>query len=186
MRRKQADIAADPEAFEAFYRRHVDAITSFLARRVADPNTVADLVAEVFAAVLDSAHTYRPGRGSEIAWLYGVARNALSAERRRAFKETRLAERVGGRRPLDSDDVTELEERIDAESLARRAFQAMAGLPDGDRAMIELVVIDQLTISEAATALGIRHGAARARLHRARRALRTVPEMAPFVLEGIQ
>jgi RNA polymerase sigma-70 factor (ECF subfamily) len=186
VRRKQADIATDPEAFEAFYRRHVDAITSFLARRVADPNTVADLVAEVFAAVLDSAHTYRPGRGSEIAWLYGVARNALSAERRRAFKETRLAERVGGRRPLDSDDVTELEERIDAESLARRAFQAMAGLPDGDRAMIELVVIDQLTISEAATALGIRHGAARARLHRARRALRTVPEMAPFVLEGIQ
>lgn len=184
MRRRQADIATDPEAFEAFYRRHVDAITSFLARRVADPNTVADLVAEVFVAVLDSAHTYRPGRGSEIAWLYGVARNALSTERRRTFKETRLAERVGGRRPLDSDDLTELEERIDAESLARRAFQAMTGLPDGDRAMIELVVIDQLTISEAATALGIRQGAARARLHRARRALRTVPEMAPFVLEG--
>jgi RNA polymerase sigma factor (sigma-70 family) len=161
VRRKQADIATDPEAFEAFYRRHVDAITSFLARRVDDPNTVADLVAEVFLAVLDSAHTYRPGLGNEIAWLYGVARNTLSAERRRAFKETRLADRVRGRRPLDSDDVAELEERIDAESVARRAFQAMAGLPDGDRAMLELVVIDQLTISEAATALGIRQGAAR-------------------------
>ncbi|MEV0390991.1 sigma factor-like helix-turn-helix DNA-binding protein [Nonomuraea sp. NPDC050643] len=120
MRRRQADIATDPDAFEAFYRRHVDAITSFLARRVADPNTVADLVAEVFVAV------------------------------------------------LDSDDVARLEERIDAEGLARRAFQAMAGLPDGDRAMLELVVIDQLTITEAATALGIRQGAARARLHRAR------------------
>ena len=43
-----------------------------------------------------------------------------------------------------------------------------------------------LTISEAATALGIRQGAARARLHRARRTLRNVPEMAPFVMEGIQ
>ncbi|NUT43135.1 MAG: RNA polymerase sigma factor [Thermoactinospora sp.] len=184
MRRRQADIATDPQAFEAFYRRHVDAITSFLARRVADPDTVADLVAEVFVAVLDSAHTYRPGRGSEIAWLYGVARNALSAERRREFKESRLAARVSGRRPLDSDDVAELEARIDAESLARRAFQAMAGLPDGDRAMLELVVIDQLTIGEAAATLGIRQGAARARLHRARRTLRNVPEMALFVLEG--
>ncbi|MEV0622819.1 RNA polymerase sigma factor [Nonomuraea sp. NPDC050404] len=186
MRRRQADIATDPDAFEAFYRRHVDAITSFLARRVADPNTVADLVAEVFVAVLDSAHTYRPGRGSEIAWLYGVARNTLSAERRRAFKETRLADRISGRRPLDSDDLAELEERIDAESLARRAFEAMAGLPDGDRAMLELVVMDQLSVSEAATALGIRQGAARARLHRARRTLRDVPEMAPFVLEGMR
>ncbi|MET7330475.1 RNA polymerase sigma factor [Nonomuraea sp. NPDC005650] len=185
MRRRRADIATDPDAFEAFYRRHVDAITSFLARRVADPNTVADLVAEVFIAVLDSAHTYRPGLGSEIAWLYGVARNTLSAERRRAVKEAKLTDRVGGRRPLDSDDVAELEERIDAESLARSAFQAMAGLPDGDRAMLELVVIDQLTISEAAIALGIRQGAARARLHRARRALRNVPELAPFALEGI-
>ncbi|GGP02574.1 RNA polymerase sigma factor [Nonomuraea glycinis] len=186
MRRRQANIATDPEAFEAFYRRHVDAITWFLARRVDDPNTVADLVAEVFVAVLDSAHTYRPGLGSEIAWLYGVARNTLSAERRRAFKETKLADRVGGRRPLDSDDVAQLEERIDAESVARRAFQAMAGLPDGDRAMLELVVIDQLTISEAAIALGIRQGAARARLHRARRALRNVPGIAPFVMEGMR
>ena len=186
MRLRQADIATDPDAFEAFYRCHVDAITRFLARRVDDPHTVADLVAEVFVAVLDSAQTYRSGQGSEIAWLYGVARNTLSAERRRAYKETRLAGRVGGRRSLDSDDVARLEERIDAESLARRAFEAMTELPDGDRAMLELVVVDQLTIGEAATALGIRQGAARARLYRARRTLRDVPEIALFVMEGTQ
>ncbi|MET7461454.1 sigma-70 family RNA polymerase sigma factor [Nonomuraea sp. NPDC005501] len=180
MRRKQAEIATDPVAFEAFYRRHVDAVTRFLARRVEDPHTVADLVAEVFVAVLDSAHTYRAGLGSEIAWLYGVARNTLSAERRRAFRESRLADRVGGRRLLDADDVARLEERIDAESRARRAFEAMAGLPEGERAVMELIVIDQLTVTEAAQALGIRQGTARVRLHRARRALRDVP----LVMEG--
>lgn len=180
MRRNQAEIATDPVAFEAFYRRHVDAITRFLARRVDDPHTVADLVAEVFVAVLDSAHTYRAGLGSEIAWLYGVARNTLSAERRRAFKESRLADRVSGRRLVDSDDLVRLEERIDAESDARRAFQAMAGLPEGERAVMELVAIDQLTVAEAAQALGIRQGTARVRLHRARRTLQRVP----FVLGG--
>lgn len=61
MRRDQAEIATDPVAFEAFYRRHVEAVTRFLARRVDAPHTVADLVAEVFVAVLDSAHTYRAG-----------------------------------------------------------------------------------------------------------------------------
>ncbi|MET9344168.1 RNA polymerase sigma factor [Nonomuraea sp. NPDC003804] len=180
MRLKQAKIATDPVAFEAFYRRHVDAVTRFLARRVDDPHTVADLVAEVFMAVLDSAHTYRPGLGSEIAWLYGVARNTLSAERRRLFKQSRLAVRVSGRRPLDSDDVARLEERIDAEGPARRAFAAMATLPEGERAVLELVVIDQLTVTEAAAALGIRPGTAKVRLHRARRTL----QGSPFVMEG--
>ncbi|WP_220447572.1 RNA polymerase sigma factor [Nonomuraea diastatica] len=65
VRRKQPKIATDPVAFEAFYRRHVDAVTRFLARRVDDPHTVADLVAEVFVAVLDSAHTYRADLGTE-------------------------------------------------------------------------------------------------------------------------
>ncbi|MEV0197926.1 sigma-70 family RNA polymerase sigma factor [Nonomuraea sp. NPDC050691] len=84
------------------------------------------------------------------------------------------------RRLLDSDDVARLEEQIDAESRARRAFEAMAGLPEGERAVLELVAIDQLTVTEAAQALGIRHGTARVRLHRARRALRDVP----LVMEG--
>ncbi|SFL01183.1 RNA polymerase, sigma subunit, ECF family [Streptosporangium canum] len=180
MLRKQAGIATDHVAFEAFYRRHVDAVTRFLARRVDDPHTVADLVAEVFMAVLDSAHTYRAGLGTEIAWLYGVARNTLSAERRRAFKESRLTSRVSGRRPLDTDDVARLEERIDAEGPARKVFQAMADLPEGERAVLELVVIDQLTVTEAAMALGIRSGTAKVRLHRARRTLRGLP----FVMEG--
>ncbi|MET9243841.1 sigma factor [Nonomuraea sp. NPDC003709] len=78
MRRKQAEFATDSAAFEAFYRRHVEGITRFLARRVDDPHMVADLVADVFLAAMESAHTYRPGRGSEVAWLYGVARNTLT------------------------------------------------------------------------------------------------------------
>ncbi|GGQ12745.1 DNA-directed RNA polymerase sigma-70 factor [Streptosporangium pseudovulgare] len=180
VRRKRAEIARDHAAFEAFYRRHVDAVTRFLARRVDDPHTVADLVAEVFMAVLDSAHTYRAESGSEVAWLYGVARNTLSSERRRLFRESRLTDRMSGRRPLDSDDLARLEERIDAERPARRVLAAMAGLPEGERAVLELVVIDQLTVTEAATALGIRQGAAKMRLHRARRTLQGLP----FVMEG--
>ncbi|MDA0636427.1 RNA polymerase sigma factor [Nonomuraea sp. MCN248] len=180
MPRKRPEFATDPVAFEAFYRRHVEAVTRFFARRVDDPHTVADLVAEVFVAVLDSAHTYRSDLGTELGWLYGVARNTLSAERRRVFRQSRLADRVGGQRLLDADDVARLEERIDAESDARRVFEALAGLPDGERAVLELVVVDQLTAAEAARVLGIRQGTARVRLHRARQALQAVP----FVMGG--
>ncbi len=176
-----ADIGHDPAAFEAFYRRHFDDVTRFLARRVADPHAVADLTAEVFLAVLDSAHTYRPSRGSESAWLYGVARNTLLAERRRSARELRATSRVAGRRLLESDDIARLEERIDAESPARLALERMAGLPEDDRALLELVAVDGLTPAEAAAALGIRQGTARVRLHRARRSIQQVPGVMPVM-----
>ena len=61
-------IGTDPVAFTEFYRAHVDEVTRFVARRVADPQLVADLTAEVFLAVIEAAARYRgsfggPGRG---------------------------------------------------------------------------------------------------------------------------
>lgn len=161
----------DPVAFEAFYRRHVDAVLKFVVRRVSDPHLAADLTADIFLAVLDSADTYSPGRGSEVAWLYGVARNVVSAQYRKASREARATGRLAARRLMDDDDLARMEERIDAERQMRSALEAMEGLPEGERAVLELVAIDQLTVTEAAEALGIRQVTARVRLHRARRAL---------------
>jgi RNA polymerase sigma-70 factor (ECF subfamily) len=84
----------DPAAFEAFYRRHLDAVLRFVTRRVSDPHLAADLTADIFVAVLDSAHTFVPGRGSEAAWLYGIARNVVSAQHRRAARESRAGSRL--------------------------------------------------------------------------------------------
>jgi RNA polymerase sigma factor (sigma-70 family) len=167
---------SDPEAFAGFYRHHIEAVTRFIARRVDDPHTVADLTAEVFLAVIDSAHTYRPGLGSETGWLYGITRNVVSAERRRGARESRLNGRIHGRRLLEPDDIVRLEERVDAESPGRRALAAMASLPEGERAVLELIAVDQLTVTEAAAALGIRQVTARVRLHRARRTLRAAAQ----------
>ncbi|QKW40032.1 sigma-70 family RNA polymerase sigma factor [Actinomadura sp. NAK00032] len=166
-----AGLGQDPAVFEEFYRRHIDRVTRFVARRVSDPHTAADMTAEVFLAVIDSAHTYRPSAGSQIGWLYGVARNVLAAERRRAAREHRATGRIAGRRLLDADDIARLEERIDAESPGRRTYEAISTLPKGTRAVIELIAVDGLTVSEAAAALGLRPVTARVRLHRARKLL---------------
>jgi RNA polymerase sigma-70 factor (ECF subfamily) len=165
-------LARDPVAFEALYRRHVTDVTRFVARRAADPHTVADLTAEVFLAVIGSAHTYRESRGTHRAWLYGIARNVVAGERRRAAIELRTERRIAGRRLLEDDDIARLEDRIDAEAEARRLFLTLAGLPPDERAVLELVDVDGLPVREAAAALGVRPGTARVRLHRARRAAR--------------
>src|SRR5215467_11738527 len=186
-----ARIGHDPDAFASFYREHVTDVTRFVARRVADPHTVADLTAEVFLAVIASAHSYRPSRGTPVAWLYGIARNVIAGERRRAAHELRTASRIAGRRLLDEDDIARLEERIDAESPGRAACRALAELPPNERAVLELVAIDGLLVKDAAAALGIQQGTARVRLHRARHAARqamgphAVPDAASTQVESL-
>jgi RNA polymerase sigma factor (sigma-70 family) len=165
-------IADDPDTFEAFYREHVEAVQRFVVRRVADPHLAADLTAEVFLAAIDAAPTYRARRGEPAAWLFGIARNVVSSEHRRAARERRAHGRIEGRRLLDSDDIARMQDRIDAAARARDLYAALAGLPEGERAVFELTALDDLTPSQAAAVLGIRPVTARVRLHRARSALR--------------
>jgi RNA polymerase sigma factor (sigma-70 family) len=168
-----ARIARDPAAFEAFYREHVDAIQAFIARRVSDPYIAADLAAEVFVAVIDSAGLYRPGKAPVGAWLYGIACNVMASHRRRHAREAKAVTAVSGRAMVDGGDLLRLEERIDAQRQARALYQAMDRLSESERGVLELVAIDGLTCAEAAAALGISPVAARVRLQRARRQMRS-------------
>jgi RNA polymerase sigma factor (sigma-70 family) len=161
-------IASDPDAFEDFYRAHLGLVHRFVARRVADPHLAADLVAEVFLAAIDGAAGYRPDRGSPAGWLTGVARNVVAAEFRRQAKDREASRRLSGRRLLDADALGRLEERIDAERETRRLYDALASLPRRDRALMELVAVDGLSVTEAAAVLGVKPGTARVRLHRSR------------------
>ena len=165
-------IAHDPQAFEAFYREHVEPVQRFVARRVADPYLAADLTAEVFLAAIDAAAGYRPERGSPAAWLFGVARIVVAGEHRRSARERQAHARLQGRRLLGDDDLGRMRERIDAATRSRALFAAVAQLPEGERAVLELVALDDLSVTEAAAVLGVRPVTARVRLHRARGALR--------------
>lgn len=81
-----ARIGEDPDAFEAFYREHVQAVLRYATRRSRDPYAAADLTADVFLAAISAADGYREDLGSPIAWLYGIARNVVAAENRRAAR----------------------------------------------------------------------------------------------------
>lgn len=167
-----ATLGTDPVAFETFYRRHIDRITGFAVRRCPRPDDVADLVAAVFLAVIESAERYDPHRGEPVSWLFGVASNQLRMQRRRAWRQNELATRVSGQRLLTTDDHVRLEERIDAERLSEDVRRAVVRLPRGERAVFELVARDGLTPTQVAQALGISAAAVRVRLSRARAKLR--------------
>jgi RNA polymerase sigma factor (sigma-70 family) len=173
METQQLDrIGTDPEAFEAFYRENVEGVQRFVARRVDDRDRAADLTAEIFLGAIASAHTYDRRLGPPQAWLYGIARVTMAADRRSRGRERARIERVRGSALIGEDDIAAMDARIDAEARSRELYMAMDRLAEGERAVLELVVLDGLSVSEAAAAAGVRPVTARVRLHRARRKLR--------------
>lgn len=156
----------------------MDAVTAYFARRSADLQTVADLTADTFVAVITSFGTFDPRKGTARAWVFGIARRVFAAHcearTRQRDKELRLA----GRRELDADQVGELLDRIDAERAGRRLVTELTALPDIDRAIVELVDIAGLRAEEATSALGLSPCATRMRLMHARARLRAATETA--------
>src|SRR5689334_21736343 len=118
-------IAHDEGALERFYREHIDAVERFVARRVGDPHQAADLTADVFLAAIGAAPSYDARRGTPSAWLFGIARNVVASEQRRAGRERRAHARIDGRVLLDGGDVVRLQERIDAEARGRELHAAL-------------------------------------------------------------
>lgn len=179
--------SVDPDAFEAFYREHVDAIERFIARRVDDRALAADLTADVFLAAIESAGRYDPSRGASIAWLFGIARLVVASRLRHEGRQRQAIAKLRARDLLDDDDAARIDDHLAAAAQSRRLYAAMDRLPDGERAVLELVALDELSIAEAAAALGIRSPTARVRLHRARKRLtnrlhdRAAPETSPLL-----
>ena len=164
-------LCADPAAFELFYRRHVDLVIGFTARRVREPADVADLVANTFVTVLTAARGYDPGRGEPTAWLLGITARLIAGARRRRGRELAATARIAGRRLIDQGDIERLEERIDAARSSQAVIEALGRLKPRAREALLLVGHDGLTPSQAASVLGISPAAFRMRLTGARRAL---------------
>ena len=175
-----AAIGRDPGAFEAFYREHLEAVERFVARRVETPEDAADLTAEVFLAAIDASRRYRGDGAAPRAWLYGIARRVVAGHHRSTAKALRAVGRIDARELLDDDSTDRIVARVDSQRAAREVYRSLAAMPDRQRAVVELVAVDGLSLTDAAAALGITAGNARVLYHRARRQLaRAFPHPLP-------
>ncbi len=105
-----AIAARDGAAFAVFYRRHLSTVLAFLIRETRDPETAADLAAEVFAAVLLSSGRYSEQGESATPWVIGIARNKLLMSFRRGRVEARARHRLGFQAvALDDGDLDRIE-----------------------------------------------------------------------------
>ncbi len=128
-----------------------------------DADASQDVVQDTFMVAWRRRHAIQLVNGSALPWLLTTARY-VSLARQRNERRRRL-------------------ESIAPESLADQAApdesgvfairQAIAELPSAERQVVELVLIDGLSYSDAAAALGVSVSAAGKRLQRARIRLQT-------------
>ncbi|MFS8102982.1 RNA polymerase sigma factor [Lentzea alba] len=155
-------------AFEEIYESEFDVVMAYFARRTADPQTAADLTADTFVAAITSFGTFDPSRGTARGWVLGIARRVFAQHCEAVTRGRDVVARIHGHRTLDTDEITDLVTRIDAERAGRELIAAMTVLSDVDREVIELVDLVGMTPKDAAIALGMSSGALRIRLFRAR------------------
>jgi RNA polymerase sigma factor (sigma-70 family) len=158
--------------FEQIYRANVGVLTSYFARRCAEPQTVADLTSETIVRAASAFDRFDPGRGTARSWLFGIAGHVFAQHCAQTSNGRQAVAGLAGVADLPVDEVDELVDRIDAQRTGRELVERCATLPVMERAAVELVDLDGLTPKEAAAALGVARGVLRMRLSRGRARLR--------------
>ena len=172
-RNRQGHFFAGEQAFTAFYREHAESLLIWFARQTLDTEAALDLTSETFAQAFLGRRRFK-GRDAGLAggWLYGIARHQLSRYWRRGQAESRAMRRLGlEREQLAPSEQERLEERAQIDELRGRVGEALATLPDSQRAAVEMRVVRGASYAEVGAALGISEPTARARVSRGLRAL---------------
>ena len=165
--------------FTDLYDAHYRTVLGYVQRRVDSRATAQDLTEEVFLVAWRKLGSIPSGPEAEY-WLYGVARNTVSAHQRKARNRSRIFRRWLARTPPSPDSPEELVVRSEA---ARTVLDALDRLPDRDRELIRLAYWEELPHSAIAGLLGLTRANVDVRLHRAIRRLAKELDRSGHVLD---
>jgi RNA polymerase sigma-70 factor, ECF subfamily len=172
--------AGDASAFGELVSRYQQRVYR-LACRLTSETDAADILQETFLQAFRHLTSFR-GDSRFGTWLYRIATNASLMHRRsRARRPTESLEPflprfdASGRHDATPDELRvacRAEELLDRATLASRAREGLARLPDAYRDAFVLRDLEDMPTSEVADVLGIEPAAVRQRVHRARLMLR--------------
>lgn len=162
---------ARERALHSLYSRHAEGVRRYLTRMVGEADA-EDLMHDAFERA-QHALTVHDAVHERAAWLYRIARNA-AVDRLRSRTVREREDVVAVLRDSSRCEYPDVE-------LARAQTRAcilelVDRLAPSHRAVVLLSELGGLSDRETADALGVSVGAAKIRLHRARRALRDLME----------
>jgi RNA polymerase sigma-70 factor (ECF subfamily) len=155
-------VAQDEDAFRAALVRLMPALRGYGRALGGSIQAADELVQETLVRAL--ANDRRPGQPGELrAWLFTILRNAWLTSLRAGRRTEALEEGMEA-----AEAGTGAQDHIELDDLAR----AIRGLPADQREAVVLMGAQGLPAAEAARICGVAEGTMRARLSRARHALR--------------
>lgn len=174
----------DPAAFGEFYEANAKQLVVFFTRRILDAEMAVDLTAETFAQAFVGRRSFRgQTHDSAQAWLYAIAHRQLARYLRKGYADRRMRDRLGLELPAaDADELRRIEQLAGTEELRRALAHSLEALPADQRRALQLRIVDERPYPEVASEMAISEQAARARVSRALRALRSV--LAPLAEGG--
>jgi len=156
----------DPRAFEALYRKYVAQVYSFALYELRDPHAAEDLTAQVFLRALAGLPRFREqadGPDSSFrVWLFQIARNALSNEKRRARRHPTSPIDLALEFPASDDVQATATNRAELD----RVWAGIDSLPADRRRALIMRFVNEMSTSEIAQVLGKSDGATRVLIHR--------------------
>ena len=173
--RRSAQMAAaqagDRAAYEALLRDCVPLIRAIALRRGVPADRCDDVVQDVLLTIHRARQTYDPAR-SFTGWMRTIAE-------RRAIDLLRQIGRQRAREihsPLAfeayADQAASPARNIESAAEASRVNEALATLPERQREAVQVLVLREQSLAEAAAATRRSKGALKVNLHRALRTLR--------------
>ena len=161
----------DPDAFDALYRKYVGQVYSFAVYELRDHHAAEDATEQIFLRALTALPRFDERGDDERStfrvWLFRIARNALSNERRRARRHPVAPIELAAALPSSHD----VEARVTAREEADAVWAALERLPDERRRALVLRFVHEMTGAEIAAVLGRSEGAVRVLIHRGLRAV---------------
>jgi RNA polymerase sigma-70 factor (ECF subfamily) len=159
------------DALAEVYRRHAGAVFAVAHRVLGATAPSEEVVQEVFLRLWQNPEGFDPDRGSLRSFLlahaHGRAVDLVRADSRRRVREEReLRRRAEAGYDIDNE-LWDL-------AVADHVKHAMAALPEGERAAIQLAYFGGHTYREVATMLGAPEGTVKARIRNGLRRLRTL------------
>lgn len=165
-----ASAGGDRDAFRALFERHAGPVRRYASARVG-PDLADDVLVETFEVAWRRCSDFRAAAGSARPWLLGIATRILAAHR---HAEVRWQQSIHIARD-EYAGVAVGPPTIPAQ-LDPALVAAIASLGAGEREILALVALGELTVAEAARSIGVTEVAARVRLHRARRTMNRLLE----------
>lgn len=165
--------------FEEIYDQHHRPIRTFIAALVKDSFLAEDLCQETFIRVQDNLAKVRDPAKLK-AWIFSIAHNVCRDHFRRVKSRPEVAtDGLDSRSPATPHGlVIDLlpQQELERRQMSQCVQDKIELLPEGQRTVLALYDIMGFTHQEVADVLGIEVGAAKVRLHRARRSLQKILE----------